>query len=160
MYDESAAFVRTWNAQQGGRSQQQGQQQQHSVSLNHFSDWTREEYAALVTPQRCAAPPGLGRLGGCGCSDDVQIARGGAAVLPAPMLVLAPCLPACPPTLSSRNGSKSWCMLGPQLYWQNRAAAPKSTAPVSHPQPQPDVLPACLLAGAPPACWLQSSHTW
>eukprot|EP00887_Chlorella_sp_A99_P000277 scaffold13.g277.t1 len=39
-FHESRRFVEGWNSEQG----------KHRVGLNHFADWTREEYLALVRP--------------------------------------------------------------------------------------------------------------
>ena len=83
VFAESAAFVRRWNARReahlaaaaagapanGSAAAEAGAlgRAPHRVALNHFADWTREEYLALVKPERCAgllpcSPSNLGLL--------------------------------------------------------------------------------------------------
>lgn len=76
-YERSKAFVEGWNARRsthlaaaaarGGSTGNSsnaggsaggsltGSRVPHRVALNHFADWTREEWLALVKPDRCAA---------------------------------------------------------------------------------------------------------
>lgn len=67
VFADNAAFVQRWNARRdahlaaagasGNGSEAEGRlgRAPHRVALNHFADWTREEYLALVKPERCAA---------------------------------------------------------------------------------------------------------
>ena len=59
VFGESSRFVEGWNARRadhlaaaaaaGGNSTTRAP---HSVALNHFADWSREEYLTLVKPDR------------------------------------------------------------------------------------------------------------